>query len=99
MAVNDKSKPASAPVKTRRPADDDVYTGTPMSLAGIRGHLSKSILWKAVLGLLIFIFAVGFAITAVAPRSGPGSAPRGGGPSRVATVGKQVVDRTAFENT
>ena len=101
MAVNDKNKPATAPINTkvRRSAEDDVYTGTPMSLTGIRGHLTKSVLWKMVLGLLIFIFAVGFALTAIAPPSGPGGAPRGGGPARVATVGSQVVDRTAFENT
>ncbi len=101
MAVNDKNKPATAPInaKTRHSTEDDAYPGTPLSLTGIRGHLTKSVLWKMVLGLLIFIFAVGFAITAIAPPSGPGGAPRGGGPARVATVGNQVVDRTAFENT
>ncbi len=75
-----------------------VYTGTPLSMAGIRGLVANSVLWKIVMGLLIFIFAVGFAITAITPESGPGAGPSGasGGPSRVALVGDQVIERDDY---
>lgn len=93
---------SAAPVRSakRRIVEDDgpVYTGTPLSMSGIRGLLSNSLLWKLVMGLLIFIFAVGFAITAMAPNNGQsGGGPSGGsGPSQVATVGDQVVERANY---
>lgn len=83
--------------RRREEEDSSVYTGTAFSMAGIRGLLANSILWKAVMGLLIFIFAVGFAITAITPggSGGPGGSGTGG-PSQVATVGDQVVNRDDY---
>lgn len=102
MAVNEESKKAAATAsvkaapargtKLRRTEEEDaVYTGTPLSMAGIRGLLGKSVVWKIVMGLLVFIFAVGFAFNAFTPRQGPDGS--GIGPSRVATVGNQTVER------
>ena len=90
---------AARSTKRQRVADDGpAYTGTPLSMAGIRGLVANSVMWKIVMGLLIFIFAVGFAITAIAPKSGPqaGQGSASGGPSRVALVGNQVVERANY---
>jgi tetratricopeptide (TPR) repeat protein len=94
------STTAARSAKRRREEEDsNAYTGTAFSMAGIRGLLQKSILWKAVMALLIFIFAVGFAITAITPggSGGPGGGGTGG-PSRVATIGDQVVEREDYIN-
>lgn len=94
------TSPTPARSAKRRIVEEEgpVYTGTPLSMSGIRGLLANSFLWKAVMGLLIFIFAVGFAITAIAP-SNPNRGSSGGsgaGPSRVAVVGDQVVERDKY---
>jgi hypothetical protein len=94
------STTAARSAKRRREEEEsNAYTGTAFSMAGIRGLLQNSILWKAVMGLLIFIFAVGFAITAITPggSGGPGGSGTGG-PSRVATIGDQVVEREDYIN-
>ena len=98
-AVTSRTTSSTSARSAKRRRDEEesnAYTGTAFSMAGIRGLLANSILWKAVMGLLIFIFAVGFAITAIAP-DGPGGPGGGtGGPSQVATVGDQVVNRDDY---
>ncbi len=90
--------PATRSAKRRIVEEDGpVYTGTPLSMSGIRGLVANSVLWKIVMGLLIFIFAVGFAITAIAPSNPRGnSGSSGAGPSRVALVGDQVIERDKY---
>lgn len=73
----------------------------PLSMSGIRSGLMHSIFMKVVLGLLILIFAAGFAFQSLlAPADGgPNGAPRvlGSGPDPVANVGDESVSRDKFQ--
>jgi hypothetical protein len=75
---------------------------SPMSMTGIRTGLLNSAVTKAVLALLIFIFAGTFllgGLTGNAPQLGdPGAqGPRGSGPDPVAQVAGEDIPRARFE--
>ncbi len=69
---------------------------SPFSINAIRSGTFNSLIVKIVMGLLVFIFAIGFALTSMAPQDSAG----GGGPAAtgpVAKVGDQTIDRNIFE--
>jgi len=69
---------------------------SPFSINSIRSGTFNSLMVKIVMGLLVFIFAVGFALTSLAPQNdGDGSGPAPTGP--VAKVGDQTIERDIFE--
>jgi parvulin-like peptidyl-prolyl isomerase len=110
MAVQEKDPRGAAPGgpkggngtprSARERARYDEEPG-PLSMSGIRTGLMHSIFMKVVLGLLILIFAAGFAFQSLL---GPGDAgtngaPRvlGSGPDPVASVGDEGIARNKFQ--
>ena len=73
------------------------------SMTGIRTGLFSSLFVKLGLGLLIVIFAVGFALSGIGPVGNMGRGPGGGGAQRgpdepVARVGDQTISNAMFQN-
>lgn len=71
----------------------------PLSMTGIRTGLLHSMFVKVLMGLLIFIFAIGVALTGLGGPGNNADAPRqlGGGPDPVAQVGDQEISREKFQ--
>jgi len=92
-----------APLKGTPQAQGKDYSGTPLSMTGIRTNLLHSTLTKIVLGLLIAIFAVGFGLSALSPNLGNVNdgqpKPLGSGPETVAVVGSQRIERDKFRRS
>ena len=72
------------------------------SMTGIRTGLFSSLFVKIGLGLLIVIFAVGFALSGLGPvsnlRDGSGGGTRRGADEMVARVGDQTISNAMFQN-
>ena len=72
------------------------------SMTGIRTGLFSSLFVKIGLGLLIVIFAVGFALSGLGPVSNLGGGPSGGtrrgADEPVARVGDQTISNAMFQN-
>jgi len=77
----------------------------PLSMTGIRSGLLHSLGIKILLGGLILIFAVGFALQSIGPATNLGVGTRAGagdpngGPDPVARVGDEAVSRDLFQRS
>ena len=81
--------------------DLDMEKASPLSIEGLRSGVINHFLLKAVMFLLIAIFAVGFLFTSFNPtgglNDGNGAQPTGVGPATVARVGDAEIERARFE--
>ncbi len=93
---------SNAPYVRRSSVADD---SGPLSMTGIRTGLLHSLGMKILLGGLILIFAVGFALQSIGPATnlGTGSNPAAGdpngGPDVVARVGDEAISRAMFRRS
>ncbi|MBV9470165.1 MAG: SurA N-terminal domain-containing protein, partial [Abitibacteriaceae bacterium] len=111
MALKDNKRTASAAdakskamrLKGSGRGPDAVYTGTPLSMTGIRSGLLYSNLMKIVLLVLIAIFAIGFGLQSIGTGFG-GAGSNGaaggatGGPDPVARVAGQDISRQSLQS-
>lgn len=99
MATN----PTTPKNKSGARQNDDVEMETeasPLSIEGLRSGVVNHFLLKAVMFLLIAIFAVGFLLTSFNPgqNTNPDGSPApGGGPQNVALVGDDEIERAQYE--
>jgi len=110
MALNDNSKntppsrkpgtPGGPPLRGARVEDDDDFEpASRFSIGSIRSGVVHSAFMKVVLGLLIAIFAVGFAISGLnggGPRDP--NQPEVSGPDPIAQVGNTGIPAADFQN-
>lgn len=93
MANNSPNQNRDRGIKHEREA-------SPLSIEGIRGGTLNHLGFKLVMFLLIAIFAVGFLFTSFNPNQGfdpEGNPLPGGGPSTIAKVGNERIERAQFE--
>ncbi|MDF2439581.1 MAG: SurA N-terminal domain [Abditibacteriota bacterium] len=91
---------ASGPARSRfDSAGRHIDEPGPLSMTGIRTGLLHSMFIKVLMGLLIFIFAIGVALTGLGGPGNNADAPRqlGGGPDPVAQVGDEEISREKFQ--
>src|SRR4051812_39548759 len=62
-----KTSSVKSAIHKERPREDKEFTGTSLSITGIRSATLHSTITKIVLGLLIVVFAVGFGISTLQP--------------------------------
>src|SRR4028118_573746 len=78
--------------------DDDVYEGTPFSMARIRSGVLQSTAVKVVLGLLIVIFAFTFLLAGMGGNNVPGASQGRSGNEAIAQVAGTDITRAQFQS-